>query len=126
MKEIVLENGNTLAFIGDAIYSLLVREHFIRLGFHKPNILQQKSVQFVSAKAQADILRRLLSENEFSEIELEIIHRGRNAKSDSVAKNADIIDYRMATGLEALFGYLYLYHHNDRLNELFEKIKSWN
>ncbi len=126
MKEIVLENGNTLAFIGDAIYSLLVREHFIRLGFHKPNILQQKSVQFVSAKAQAEILRKLLAENKFSETELEIIHRGRNAKSDSVAKNADIIDYRMATGLEALFGYLYLYHHNDRLNELFEKIKSWN
>lgn len=124
MKEIVLENGNTLAFIGDAIYSLLVREHFIRLGFHKPNILQQKSVQFVSAKAQADILRRLLSENEFNEMELEIIYRGRNAKSDSVAKNADIIDYRMATGLEALFGYLYLYHHNDRLNELFDKIKD--
>ncbi len=74
MKEIVLENGNTLAFIGDAIYSLLVREHFIRLGFHKPNILQQKSVQFVSAKAQAEILRKLLSENEFNEIELEIIH----------------------------------------------------
>ncbi len=124
MKEIVLENGNTLAFIGDAIYSLLVREHFIRLGFHKPNILQQKSVQFVSAKAQAEILRKLLSENEFNEIELEIIHRGRNAKSDSVAKNADIIDYRMATGLEALFGYLYLYHHNERINELFEKIKE--
>ncbi len=124
MKEIVLENGNTLAFIGDAIYSLLVREHFIRLGFHKPNILQQKSVQFVSAKAQAEILRKLLAENKFSETELEIIHRGRNAKSDSVAKNADIIDYRMATGLEALFGYLYLYHHNERINELFEKIKE--
>lgn len=124
MKEIVLENGNTLAFIGDAIYSLLVREHFIRLGFHKPNILQQKSIQFVSAKAQAEILRKLIAENEFSEIELEIIHRGRNAKSDSVAKNADIIDYRMATGLEALFGYLYLYHHNERINELFDKIKK--
>lgn len=124
MKEIVLENGNTLAFIGDAIYSLLVREHFIRLGFHKPNILQQKSIQFVSAKAQAEILRKLISENEFDEMELEIIYRGRNAKSDSVAKNADIIDYRMATGLEALFGYLYLYHHHKRLYELFDKIKE--
>lgn len=124
MKEIVLENGNTLAFIGDAIYSLLVREHFIRLGFHKPNILQQKSIQFVSAKAQAEILRKLIAENEFDEMELEIIHRGRNAKSDSVAKNADIIDYRMATGLEALFGYLYLYHHNERISELFDKIKK--
>lgn len=124
MKEIVLENGNTLAFIGDAIYSLLVREHFIRLGFHKPNILQQKSIQFVSAKAQAEILRKLIAENELDEMELEIIHRGRNAKSDSVAKNADIIDYRMATGLEALFGYLYLYHHNERINELFDKIKK--
>lgn len=124
MKEIVMENGNALAFIGDAIYSLLVREYFIRLGFHKPNVLQKKSVKFVSASGQATILRLLLAEDYFNEMELEIIYRGRNAKSDSVAKNADIIDYRMATGLEALFGYLYLYHHQERLHEIFEKIKT--
>lgn len=122
MKEIVLENPNALAFIGDAVYGLLVKEHFVRKGFHRPNVLQNKTVAFVSAQAQAKILRKLLEANFFNETEKDIIMRGRNAKSESVAKNADIIDYRMATGLEALFGYLHLYHHHDRLQTLFNKI----
>lgn len=124
MREVVLENGNALAFVGDAVYSLLVREHFLRLGYHKPNVLQKKTVNFVSAKAQAKVLRILMSEQYFSEMELEIIHRGRNAKSDSVAKNADIISYRLSTGFEALIGYLYLYGHKERLAQLWDKIKT--
>lgn len=124
MAEVVLENGNALAFVGDAVYSLLVREHFLRLGYHKPNVLQKKTVNFVSAKAQAKVLRTLMSEQYFSEMELEIIHRGRNAKSDSVAKNADIISYRLSTGFEALIGYLYLYGHKERLTQLWDKIKT--
>lgn len=122
MKEIVIENGNALAFVGDAIYGLLVKEHFIRLGFHKPNVLQRKTVQFVSATAQARLLRTLIEQQFFTEDEMEIIMRGRNAKSESVAKNADIIDYRMSTAFEALFGYLYLYHHHDRMHTLFKTI----
>lgn len=124
MKEIVLENGNALAFIGDAIYSLMVKEYFIRLGYHKPNVLQKKTVNFVSAKAQAQALRQLMSENYFTETELEIIYRGRNAKSESIAKNADVITYRMSTGFEALLGYLYLYGHQDRLQQIWDKVRT--
>lgn len=122
MKEIVMENANALAFIGDAIYGLLVKEYFFRQGFHKPNILQQKTIQFVSAGAQAKIIRQLLAQDVFTPIEVDIVMRGRNAKSESVAKNADVIDYRFATGLEALFGYLYLYQHHERMYELFHII----
>lgn len=122
MKEIVLENGNTLAFIGDAIYGLLVKEYFVRQGYHKPNVLQQKSVPYLSASGQAKIVQSLIEKSVFTEVEYEIFLRGRNAKSESIAKNADVIDYRLATGLEAVFGYLYLYKYENRIVELLDLI----
>lgn len=113
-----LINGNTLAFIGDAVFSLQVREFFVSKGIQKSNVLQRKTVELVSAKGQAKILKTLLDENLLSEEELEIVKRGRNTKSHSVAKNADILTYRNATGFEALWGFLYLDNRYDRLKEL--------
>ncbi|MGL5541081.1 MAG: Mini-ribonuclease 3 [Erysipelotrichaceae bacterium] len=116
-------NGTTLAFIGDAIMSLKVREYLVELGYQRPNDLQKRSVRYVSAKAQANFLSFLLEEGFFTESEITIIKRGRNSKSDSIAKNADVVTYRMSTGFEALWGYLYLTNQHDRLQELWEKVK---
>lgn len=120
VKEI---NATTLAYIGDAVMSLWVRELLIEQGWQKPNILQKKSVAWVSARAQAKIVIALLEEQFFTDEERTVIMRGRNAKCDSHAKNADIMEYRMATGLEAVIGYLYLKQESVRLEALWAEIQ---
>ncbi len=122
--EIVPYNGTTLAYIGDAMMSLKVREMLVLQGYQKPNILQQKSVAWVSAKAQAHFLIRLQEQNFFHEDEQLIILRGRNTKSSAIAKNASVSVYRMSTGLEAVWGYLYLTNKFERLEELWSAIKE--
>lgn len=117
-------NGTTLAYIGDAVMSLWVREMLVDEGWQKPKVLQKKSEKWVSARAQAAFVRALLEEMFFDEEEVSVVMRGRNAKTDSVAKNASVIDYRMATGLEAVIGYLYLTKKEERLNSLWERIKE--
>lgn len=120
VKEI---NATTLAYIGDAVMSLWVRELLIEQGWQKPKILQQKSVAWVSARAQAKIVIALLEEQFFTDEERAVIMRGRNAKCESHAKNADMIEYRMATGLETVIGYLYLNKEEVRLQALWAEIK---
>lgn len=121
--EIVPYNGNTLAYIGDAVMSLQVRTYLIsEKNLQKPNVLQKESVKFVSAKAQAAFLNKMIDEHILNDDELSIVKRGRNAKSDSVAKNVDVVTYRIATGLEALWGYLYLSEKHERLDELWKYI----
>lgn len=121
--EIVPYNGNTLAYIGDAVMSLQVRNYLVsEKNLQKPNVLQKESVKFVSAKSQAAFLNKMIEENILNEDELLIVKRGRNAKSDSVAKNVDVVTYRIATGLEALWGYLYISNQHERLDELWKYI----
>ncbi len=120
VKEI---NATTLAYIGDAVMSLWVRELLIEQGWQKPKILQQKSVAWVSARAQAKNVIALLEEQFFTDEERAVIMRGRNAKCESHAKNADIMEYRMATGLEAVIGYLYLKQEAVRLEALWAEIQ---
>ena len=121
--EIVPYNGNTLAYVGDAVMSMQVRTYLVlEKNIQKPNILQKESVKFVSAKAQAKFLLKLIEDEVLSDEELVIVKRGRNAKSDSVAKNVDVTTYRIATGLEALWGYLYLSKQEERLSQLWNYI----
>lgn len=115
-------NGTTLAFIGDAVFSLQIREYLVELGNQKPNTLQKLSVQYVSAKAQDTFLKLFLDNNILSEEEQLIVKRGRNSKTQTIAKNADVITYRNSTGFEALWGYLYLSEQEERLNELLDMI----
>lgn len=117
-------NGVTLAFIGDAVMSLKVREYLVSQGCQKTDVLQKRSVHWVSAKAQANYLRKLQEQSFFSEAETEIILRGRNANTGTKAKNADIITYRLSTGFEALWGYLYLGGQSERLEKLWEAVKQ--
>lgn len=117
-------SGNVLAFIGDAVLSLQVREHLVSLGLSKTKQLQETSTKYVSARAQARFVDYLIDEDVLNEEESLIFRRGRNAKSSSMAKNAEVKDYRMATGLEALWGYLYLNKDNERLADLWEMFKK--
>lgn len=120
--EIVTENSTSLAWIGDAFYTLKVREHLLSKGYGKPSLLEKKQAGFNSAKSQAKILEKLMKEDSFSEDELEILRRGRNANIHTKAKNTDLETYLQATALEALLGYLYLYGHHERLSELMSRI----
>lgn len=106
----------TLAYIGDGIFDLIIRTVIVERGNEPANKLHRKTVTYVNAKCQAAMIEALLPE--LSEEELAVYKRGRNAKSYTSAKNASIADYRKATGLEALFGYLYLQGRMQRIMEL--------
>ncbi len=103
----------TLAYIGDAIYDLVIRTIVVERGNRSADKLHKKTVTYVNARVQARMIEAL--ENDLTEEETAVYHRGRNAKSYSSAKNASVIEYRKATGLEALCGYLYLQGQQERL-----------
>ena len=113
-------NSLTLAYIGDAVYELYIREKLIKK-FAKVNDLQKEAIKYVNANSQSNILHVLLEKNFFNEKELEIIGRARNHKGNRHPKNTDIITYKHATAFEAIIGYLSL-HDKDRLNELLKEV----
>lgn len=111
-----------LAHVGDAVYELLVRTELCRYGHLSVNDLHRHTIAIVNASAQAKaaiILLPVLTEEEQS-----IYRRGRNTKVNSVPHNAAIGNYHAATGLEALFGWLYLSGRQERIKTLFELIMS--
>ena len=107
-----------LAYVGDAVYELFVRGYVLRTGNAPVNKLHRRSRDLVKAAGQTAFYHRV--EGMLTEEEAAVFKRGRNAKSHTMAKNADMMDYRIATGVEALFGYLYLDGQLKRLGELFE------
>ena len=117
-------SGNVLAFIGDAYLSLQVRSYLIELGYNQLKKMQETSTLFVSAKNQAEFMHFILESEILTEEEMIYYKRGRNAKSKSMAKNADMIDYRIATGLESLWGFLYLKEDMERLDYLWKMFKE--
>lgn len=108
-----------LAYIGDAIYEVAVRQFLISRANLRPHHLHRTATGFVSAKAQSRILAYL--DPELTEEERDIVRQGRNAKSGSIPKNADVLEYRHATAFETLVGYLYYTGEQDRLRELIGK-----
>lgn len=109
----------TLAYIGDAIYDLVIRTIVVERGNQSAKGLHKTTIKYVNAKVQAKMIDAL--ETELTEDEMAVYHRGRNAKSYTAAKNASIIEYRKATGLEALMGYLYLQGQTDRMLTLIQE-----
>lgn len=109
----------TLAYIGDAIYDLVIRTVVVERANRSANDLHKKTVKYVKAEAQSKMIQALLSE--LTEDEEAVYKRGRNAKSYTTAKNASMSDYRKATGFEALMGFLYLTNQMDRMLYLVEK-----
>lgn len=107
----------TLAYIGDAVYDLYVRRRLIEgHGGEPPHKLHMRASAIVRASAQAHTVASVMAE--FTETELKVYKRGRNANSGTVPKNAEVADYRMATGLEAVIGFLYMAGDAGRLDEL--------
>ncbi|MFF2754645.1 Mini-ribonuclease 3 [Psychrobacillus sp. NPDC058041] len=113
-------NSLALAYMGDAVFEQVVREHLIRSGRVKPNILHREATKYVSAKAQATIVRELLNTNFLTEEEEAVLRRGRNAKSGTVPKNTDVQTYHYSTAFEAVVGSLYLSEQKERLQELLQ------
>lgn len=118
-KEVMQMSPLVWAYMGDAVYEAFIREYVIKQGMCKNGLLHKKSIKYVSANGQVKILKEI--EDFLSEEELDIVRRGRNANPHSHAKNADIVDYKYATGFEALIGFLYLTDEKQRLNEILEK-----
>ena len=106
-----------LAYLGDAVYELYVRTHLLASGLRNVGELHSSAVALVSAAGQSGLLRSL--EPLLTEEELDVYKRGRNTKSPHSRQNTGIVDYRRATGLEALIGYLFLAQREDRLSLIF-------
>ncbi|MEC0243911.1 Mini-ribonuclease 3 [Paenibacillus dokdonensis] len=105
-----------LAYIGDAIYEVAVRQYLISKPNLKPNQLHRQATGMVSAKAQSRIVTAL--DPVLTDEEKDVVRQGRNAKSGSIPKNADVLEYRHATAFESLIGYLYYMQQLDRMREL--------
>lgn len=109
-----------LAYLGDTVYESYIREYLIRDNCNKKvNELHKTAIKYSNAKAQASIIHAMI--DEFTEEETRIYKRGRNQKSNTSPKNSDIIDYKYATGFEALIGYLYLKDDKERLEYIINK-----
>ncbi len=109
-----------LAFVGDTVFDLFVRERLVCQANRPVSKLHNKAAGIVKASSQAKAAERI--RDRLTEQEQGVIRRGRNAHVNHKAKNMSEADYHLATGLEALFGYLYLKGETDRLNEIFEMI----
>ena len=108
-----------LAFLGDAVYEIYVREYVMAKGYRTINLMHREAIKFVRAKSQCQAVKHILPE--LSEEEEAVVRRGRNANPHTVPKNADVEDYRYATALESLFGYLELTGQKQRLEALMDK-----
>lgn len=106
----------TLAFLGDAVYELIIRSMVVTKANTNPNQLNKQSSGLVKAATQAEMMHIILEQ--LTDEELAVYKRGRNAHSATKAKNATVVDYRVATGFEALMGYLYLQGKLTRIIDL--------
>ena len=113
------ENGLTLAYIGDAVFELKVREYLLSEGFTKVNEFHNHAIKYTSAISQEKIIDFLM--DSLNEEEVEMYKKGRNTGGTHKPKNASLSTYRKATGFESLIGFLYLSKNEERLNQLVEK-----
>jgi len=107
----------SLAFLGDSVYDTLVREHLLRIANMPVSKLHSAKIKLVCAEFQSAAYEKLAEV--LDEKELAVLKRGRNATGNTVPKHADAVEYRRATAIECLFGYLFLLGRNDRIYELF-------
>ncbi len=120
-EDIMMLSPLQLAYIGDAVYELLVRTSLLDKDTNV-NQLNKLARKYVKAEGQSKIVHEL--EELLTDDEKYYVKKGRNTKTNSSPKNADMIDYKYATGFECLFGYLYLSHREERIQDLFECIQK--
>lgn len=113
--------SKVLAFLGDAVYELFIREYLISKNICNVNDLQKECVRYVSAERQCYFIEKMIEENFLTSDEVDIFKRGRNATSHS-SRSTDIVTYKKSTGFESLIGYLYLNKNNMRIKEIMEYI----
>ena len=112
----------SLAFLGDAVWGVLVRQFFVDHSTYKNNLLHKLSTKFVKATYQSIFLEKI--DNFLNDDERAVCKRARNAHVATVAKNAGLADYKRATALEALIGFLYLKKDFDKISLIYEKLKE--
>lgn len=110
----------TLAFLGDGVYDLLIRDYLVSQGNRPVGELNRLKVSVVCCQSQSRAMKKLLDENFLTEEEISVYKRGKNTAVNNVPKNATSMDYHNATGFEALLGFLYLQKKTDRIMEIFE------
>jgi ribonuclease-3 family protein len=115
-EHVRMMNPLVLAYIGDTVYDLFVRTYLIHVHDVPVHQLHIKSISYVKAESQSETLYQI--DEQLTEEEKDIVRRGRNAKSGTIPKNADVADYRRATGFESLLGFLYLTRQEERLCQL--------
>lgn len=120
LEDVKQLNSLALAYMGDAVLEQVVREHLIKSGRVRPNILHKEATKYVSAKAQATIVHEMLNTHFLTEQEEAELRRGRNAKSGTVPKNTDVQTYHYSTAFEAVIGSLYLSEQTERLQEVLQ------
>ena len=118
-RENYLKNALTLAFLGDSVFTLMVRSYLVGSCSQKPNGLNKRANSVVCAKSQAEIMEKL--KNSLTEDEQDIVMRARNSHLNSKAKNSTMAEYSLATQFEALVGYWYLNNQKDKLDDMFKK-----
>ncbi len=111
-------NGQTLAYLGDAVYEVYIRRHLVKGGIVRPQVLQREATHYVSAKAQAGLITKLQADHLLSATEVTVFKHGRNAKVHTKAKHTSLKTYQLSTGFEALLGYLDLAGQNKRVRQL--------
>lgn len=114
----ILNNGESLAYLGDSVYELLIRKHVLAKGIQDVNKLHKEAVKYTSGEAQAKIVLYLLTNNILTEEEISYYKRGRNSSHSKNRRNIKVSDYKMATGFEALIGFLSMSQNEERINEL--------
>lgn len=107
-----------LAYLGDSVIEIRVRERLVKQGLSSSASLNKRALDYVRASAQAEAMKNILPL--LDEQETAVFHRGRNIGHTNTPKSATVAEYRAATGMEALFGYLYLAEKEDRITELFD------
>ncbi len=118
-KDVNLMSPLTWAYIGDCVYELYIRTELINKTNLKPHKLHIESIKYVKAKAQADLLKKMMAE--LTDEEKDIVRRGRNTENHHLPKNSNIQEYMYSTAFEALIGYLYLTKRYQRLKEILKK-----
>ena len=113
-------NALALAYMGDAVLEIAIREHLLRAGRVKPKVLHREATHYVSAKAQAMVVHKMMDEQYFTEEELAVLRRGRNAKSGSVPKNTDVQTYNYSSAFEAVLGFLHLTGQKERADGIIQ------
>ncbi|MEG0591764.1 MAG: ribonuclease III domain-containing protein [Coprobacillus sp.] len=121
-----LLNPLALAYLGDGVFEVYVREYLlVEQDITKPDLLQKEAIRYVSAKAQAAFMKEAMINEWVDEDEIRIYKRGRNAKNTRVMKNTSVITHNQSSGFEALIGHLYLLKNEERIKELFELYKEF-